>query len=210
MPVEIGRLSISFSLSFSPGLNSGVPPPRMTGFTAMRNSSINPCGIRLAARSALPNRKISLALLALQPGDGPGDVIAEHLRVVPIGFLHRAGEDVFRRRIHEIGDLAGRARPVARHQFVGDAAEQQSAGGVQLLDRQLLQFLAPDVGMPGNIPVRTFDETVQRHQIPHDQLRHRGTPLKPIAICNWLYPEITGAILQAVFLAPSPPVWNRT
>ena len=28
----------------------------------MRNSSINPCGIRLAARSALPNRKISLAL----------------------------------------------------------------------------------------------------------------------------------------------------
>src|SRR5206468_7954475 len=29
--------------------------------------------------------------------------------------------------------------------------------------------------MPGNIPVRTFDETVQRHQIPHDQFRHRGT-----------------------------------
>src|SRR5829696_360310 len=62
MPVDIGRLSISFSLSFWPGLNSGVPPPRRIGFMAMRNSSINPCGIRLAARSALPNRKISLAL----------------------------------------------------------------------------------------------------------------------------------------------------
>ena len=144
-------------------------------------------------------QKNILGAVAFQPGDGLGDVGAEHLRVVPVGFLHRAGEDVFRRGIHEIGDLAGRARPVICHQFVGDTAEQQSAGGVQLLDRQLLQFLAPDVEMPGNIPVRTFDETIQRHQIPHDQPGHRSTLLKPIAICNWLYPEITDAILQAVF-----------
>jgi len=59
MPVDNGRLSSSFSSTLAPGLNSGVPPPRMIGFTAMRNSSINPCGIRLFARSALPNRKIS-------------------------------------------------------------------------------------------------------------------------------------------------------
>ena len=72
MPVDNGRLSISFSLRFSPGLNSGVPPPRMTGFTAMRNSSINPCGIRLSARSALPNRKISLALSCFSLATVPG------------------------------------------------------------------------------------------------------------------------------------------
>ena len=71
MPVDNGRLSISFSLRFSPGLNSGVPPPRMTGFTAMRNSSINPCGIRLSARSALPN-KISLALSRFSLATVPG------------------------------------------------------------------------------------------------------------------------------------------
>ena len=149
MPVDNGRLSISFSLTFSPGLNSGVPPPRMTGFTAMRNSSINPCGIRCDARSALPNRKISLALPA-SAWRRSRDVSAEHLRVVPVGFFHRAGEDVFRRGIHEIGNLAGRVWRVICHQFVGDTAEQQSTGGFQLLDRQLRQFLAQDVGMPGN------------------------------------------------------------
>ena len=34
----------------------------MTGFTAIRNSSISRCGIKLAARSALPNRKMSFVL----------------------------------------------------------------------------------------------------------------------------------------------------
>ena len=174
MPVDIGRLSISFSLRFSPGLNSGVPPPRMIGFT--RDAELVDQSVRDQAGGEIgaAEQKNILGAVALQPGDGPGDVIAEHLRVVPVGFFHRAGEHVFRRRIHEIGDRAGRARPVARHQLVGDAAEQQSAGGVQLLDRQLLQLLAPDVEMPGDVAVRTFDEAVQRHQIPHDQLRHRG------------------------------------
>ena len=62
MPVDSAFESRSFNLTRAPGLNSGVPPPRMIGFTAMRNSSISPCSVKSAARSALPNKKMSLAL----------------------------------------------------------------------------------------------------------------------------------------------------
>jgi len=50
MPVVSGLESISFSLIFSPGLNSAVPPPRMIGLTAMRDSAISPCRISWLAK----------------------------------------------------------------------------------------------------------------------------------------------------------------
>src|SRR5439155_8554044 len=101
------------------------------------------------------------------------------------------------------------ARPVICHQFVGDAAEQQSAGGIQLLDRQLLQFLAPDIQMPGYVAVRPLDEAIQRHQVPHDQLRHRASPQTDsdlqlvVSWGNWC--NIASSFLNALTA-----VWNRT
>jgi hypothetical protein len=64
---------------------------------------------------------------------------------------------------------------VVRHQLIGNPAEHQPTGGVALLDRQFFEFVAPDVEMPGDVAVWPFDETVERHQVPHDQLRHRDS-----------------------------------
>src|SRR5437867_8038395 len=51
--------SVSFILS-GPSLNSGFPPPKMTGASPRRYSSIRPSRINVEERSALPKMKRSL------------------------------------------------------------------------------------------------------------------------------------------------------
>src|SRR3982074_643426 len=154
MPVDSAFESRSFNLTRAPGLNSGVPPPSMIAFTAMRNSSISPCSVKSAARSALPNKKNVLCAFALQSGHRIRHVGAKYLRVSPRQLLERAREHIFRQRVHEVRDLAGRSRPVVRHQLIGDAAEHQPSGGFALVDRDPLEFLAPAAERPGDVAVR--------------------------------------------------------
>jgi hypothetical protein len=66
---------------------------------------------------------------------------------------------------------------MVRHQFIGHAPEQQSARGVQLFNRQPFQFFAPDIEMPGDVAVRPFHKSIERHQVPHDQIRHSARSL---------------------------------
>ena len=82
MPVDNGRLSISFSLRFSPGLNSGVPPPRMTGLTP--EFVDQPVRDEACRQIGAAEQKDVFCALALQPCHRAGDIGAEHLRVVPV------------------------------------------------------------------------------------------------------------------------------
>src|SRR5229473_3505867 len=194
MPVECALLSSSLSLTRSPR-RPAAEDERVHGNTKLVDQ---PVRYQVSGEIGAAEQEDVLGALALQSRDRTGHLRVEYLRVVPVGALQRAREHVFRQRVHEVGDLAGGARPMIRHQLVGDAAEHQPAGGLQLPDRQPLQFLAPDVEVPGYVAVYAFHEAVERHQVPHDQLRHAASPL--LALCNWLYPEITGAILQVVFV----------
>src|SRR5437870_13521782 len=63
--------------------------------------------------------------------------------------------------------------PVAGHPLVRHPAEQQYADRFRLSDRQLLQFAAPHIFMPVDVPALwTLKEAVERHHIPHDEFSH--------------------------------------
>jgi DNA-binding HxlR family transcriptional regulator len=52
--------------------------------------------------------------------------------------------------------------------------------------------------MPGQVVIRPLDQSVECHQIPHDQVRH-VTSTRLLAFCKWLQPYQTDAISQVVF-----------
>src|SRR5438093_135051 len=68
--------------------------------------------------------------------------------------------------------------PVAGHPLVRHPAEQQYADRFRLIDRQLLQLVAPHIFMPVDVPALwTLEEAVECHHIPHDECSHsKDTP----------------------------------
>src|SRR5436309_826204 len=68
--------------------------------------------------------------------------------------------------------------PVAGHPLVRHPAEQQYADRFRLIDRQLLQLVAPHIFMPVDVPALwTLEEAVECHHIPHDEFSHsQDTP----------------------------------
>ena len=53
--------------------------------------------------------------------------------------------------------------PETGHQFIGDAPEQEHAGGVQLLDAKVIEFLVHVV--PTDVVVWALEKSIQRYQV---------------------------------------------
>jgi hypothetical protein len=121
----------------------------------------------------------ALARLLLEPGDLLGHVAADERGVVPVGRGQGGGHHDLGQGVHQLGDHrvvlpGGRGGPVAGHPLVGQPAEQEQVGVVELLDPELVELLV-DV-RPVELPVRALVEAVQGHHHERVQLAHRNLP----------------------------------
>jgi len=120
--------------------------------------------VRVAASPALPKIKMSLPA-GLQFQDFFGGMILDQARIVPARVF-----SVLRKKRSWRWRSSSRPRPgrrwsparwaIARHHFVGDAAEQQQIRRVQLV---MAKVLNPRRRCASRFPAWAFEETVQRH-----------------------------------------------
>src|SRR5262245_27332438 len=98
-------------------------------------------------------------------------------RVAPPRRLKGVREDDLRDTVHELRDITGGSLPVARHPLIRITAEEQRAYLLRLIEREALEFLAPDVFMPINLPgLRSLEVTIERYHVPDDYLSHHRAP----------------------------------
>src|SRR5271166_4127161 len=106
-----------------------------------------------------------------------GDDVFDLLGVCPIGTIHDPRDNDLGQPVHEVRHFTCRGLPVGGHALIGFPAEEEHVGSVLLVYRETLQLRTPEEVVPFQVPaLGTFEKTVERQQIPHDEFAHGGSP----------------------------------
>src|SRR5688572_1846118 len=108
----------------------------------------------------------------------PCHLVLHDRRIVPIRGLERARTDHLRKAVHVVGDGSRGSLPIGGHPLVCHAAEQKHVGRLQLIERESLELVTPDLFAPGQVPVLlALEVPIERDEIPHNQFSHFPTPV---------------------------------